>query len=249
MKIIGYTFSCLRDIYLCQLLIHTRNKYVTGNHYIFVDFEDIEVFEKTFADYSNVIIKGKPRAYYNGAGWAACLMKLDAIYAISELEKDFDYLIYCDSDVFFLNGKIFNELMPVDMQGLKHDVLYQTALGPWSHFSGGCHFTSFAMVEKIAGITIDDIDQIRSDFRKFNLTENEDIFLSYLNSYFKGSWHAHTSKLMYCGDIENEVQKGESEYCIVHLNQMWESFLSESVTGKWDVPKIIFKKNLPCVRK
>lgn len=243
--IAGYTFGCERDIDLCELMLRTRNKYLISPHYFFVENKDAELFAERFKNYQNAAIIIRPDGFGNGGGWNGAMIKLGGIKLMAEMEPDADYLMYCDSDIMFLNGKIFEALDNVGMQGLKHEPLYDTKHGLWSHFSGGCHFINRRYAKKLRGLHDSELNTIKAEMNDYNLSFNEDLVTSYIiTNYFGGSAKSLPNNLIYCGDIEGEVQKQESENCIVHLTWGNSTFLGEPISGKWDIPRVLKQKGL-----
>lgn len=201
--------------------------------------------------------------YGNGAGWIPSMAKLDYIRSVASAMKDDDFLLSVDSDVVFTSSEVFKYVTPeYGIIGIKHKPEFDTALGKWSHMSGALIFIRGDIVKKMCAIPIEVLDHIRHQgFKKFDLTENEDVVLSYLASYV-GARQLELPGHLSSGDFESDVNSWESELktrasghgsgmgfsdcfkSFYHLNYCPTQFLGEPVTGKWDIPKVLKMKRI-----
>jgi hypothetical protein len=202
--------------------------------------------------------------YANGAGWEASMMKLEAIrQLLSENEiTDKDFVLSVDSDVVFCSPQVFKY---VDHQygivGIKHSLLYPTFFGEWSHMSGALIFIRGDIAKKICALPEQELNNVRfNHFKPFDMTENEDVVLSYLASYVGAQQFALPGHLS-SGDFEGDVigtyrigslSKGQLMGDMIthriksfyHLNYCPTQFMGEPVTGKWDIAKVLKIKNI-----
>jgi hypothetical protein len=233
------------------------------------DAELEELMAKTLAKYCPecqvlLSLNTDDTLYENGAGWNASMMKLEAIrQLLSENDvKDDDFVLSVDSDVVFCSPKVFKY---VDQQygiiGIKHSLLYPTFFGEWSHMSGALIFMRGDIAKKICTLSIAELNNIRfNHFKPFDMTENEDVVLSYLASYVGAQQFALPGHLS-SGDFEGDVigtyrigslSKGQLMGDMIahriksfyHLNYCPTQFMGEPVTGKWDIAKVLKIKNI-----
>ncbi len=101
-------------------------------------------------------------------------------------------------------------------------------------------------LKKVFQFTGDALEQIRqNDFKAYDITENEDIILSYLCYLTEPTYKDLPHQWMQCGDIVKALQGFDRDkYSLVHLNIEIKEFMGESVNGKWDIPKILKLKNI-----
>jgi hypothetical protein len=244
--IYAVNMTCTRDAELEELMAKTLEKYCPSCKVLLsLNTDDTD--------------------YKNGAGWEASIMKLEAIrQLLSENDiRDRDHVLSVDSDVVFCSPEVFeyanqcNEII-----GIKHNPEYKTALGQWSHMSGALIFIRGDIARKICAIPFEELTHIRHEhFKAFDLTENEDVVLSYLASYVGAEQFALPGHLS-SGDFEKSVIEWEIELNVrasgfsagmdfkdyfksfYHLNYCPTSFMGEPVTGKWDIPRILKMKGI-----
>jgi hypothetical protein len=202
--------------------------------------------------------------YANGAGWEASMMKLEAIrQLLSENEiTDKDFVLSVDSDVVFCSPQVFKYADPqYGIIGIKHNLLYPTFFGEWSHMSGALIFIRGDIAKKICALSVDELNNIRfNHFKPFDMTENEDVVLSYLASYVGAQQFALPGHLS-SGDFEGDVigtyrigslSKGQIMGDMIthriksfyHLNYCPTQFMGEPVDGKWRIPGVLKIKNI-----
>lgn len=183
--------------------------------------------------------------YENGSGWEASMMKLDILREIVKNQNiaDDDYILSVDSDVVFTSPEVFEYVTGAGIIGIQHDKPYPTRFGGWGHMSGALIFIRGAIAKKIANLDEKELTSIRyNHFKAFDLTENEDVVLSYLCRYVNGSAKKLPSYLS-SGDFESDLLDGKLK-SYYHLNYMPEQFLGEPVTGKWDIPVVIKRRDI-----
>jgi hypothetical protein len=238
--IYAVNMTCARDSELEELMAQTLQKYCP----------ECEVLLSLDTD---------DTPYANGAGWEASMMKMEAIrQLLSENDvKDDDYVLSVDSDVVFCSPKVFKYADPqYGIIGIKHSLLYPTFFGEWSHMSGALIFIRGDIAKKICALFVDELNNIRfNHFKPFDLTENEDVVLSYLASYVGAQQFALPGHLS-SGDFEGDVMQyrgvdyveniltGNKMKSFYHLNYCPTSFMGEPVTGKWDVAKVLKMKGI-----
>jgi hypothetical protein len=224
-----FCFSCNRDYALSELMKTTLEKYC-----------------KTLA-IPPVIINTDHRFpfYENGAGWNASMLKVGYMCGMVDQLPigDDDYILSVDSDVVFTSSDVFDHITGADIIGIKHDPPYITKFGYWSHMSGALIFIRGATAKAIANLTPTNMDYIRqTHLRPFDMTENEDVVLSYLVRYVNGNSRKLPNDLS-SGDFESDLLDGKLK-SFYHLNYMPEQFLGEPVTGKWDIPKVLKNRGI-----
>lgn len=225
--IYAFSFTCNRDLELSELMVKTLTRHchqLKGLHI------------------SNTDIDPETKGYGNGAGWPQGLLKLNALRKIVDKVTDDDYILSVDSDVVFCNPEVFKHVHTYGLIGTKHSVLYKTAMGEWSHMSGALIFIKGDIARKMAELSNDQLDQLRRDFKRFDLTENEDVMLSYFASYC-GAAHKDLPKPLSSGDFESNVMNNELK-SFYHLNYCPTQFLGVQVDGKWDIAKVLKQKGI-----
>lgn len=226
--IYAFNFTCDRDADLSNLMVHTLCKYC-------FDLAELKVF--------NTDHNQEYKGYGNGSGWPQSMLKLNAMRNFNP--KDDDWILSIDSDVVFGNGQIFKCLdLNYGIIGIKHNTLYPTPIGRWSHMSGALIFLRGDIAKKMCALTEDVLDTIRfRRFKPYNMTENEDVVLSYLAS-FVGADQLDISPFgVTSNNFESEIVSGELK-SVYHLNYCPKTFLGEPVTGKWDIPRVLKDKGL-----
>lgn len=193
--------------------------------------------------------------YGNGAGWGASMMKLDAIRELLRENdvKDTDYVLSVDSDVVFTSHEVFKYVTnDYGIIGIKHKPNFNTMRGHWSHMSGALIFLRGDIAIKMANLDDSTLDSIRyKHFKPYNLTENEDVVLSYLANYV-GANHFDLGSVpgLSSGDFESDVynawfhREAFPYKSFYHLNYCPTQFLGEPVAGKWMIPSILKQKGI-----
>lgn len=197
-------------------------------------------------------------AYANGAGWEASMMKIEALrQLLSENDvKNNDYVLSVDSDVVFCSPEVFSFVIDHYIYGIKHKPLYKTHFGDWSHLSGALIFIPGDIAKEIVQLRPSELNHIRYDhFKAYDLTENEDVILSYL-AHYVGCDQRELPGHLSSGDFEGDVMKyrgvdyiqnilsGEKMKSFYHLNYCPTQFMGEPVSGKWDLPSVLKMKGI-----
>lgn len=242
--IYAVNMTCERDLALEELMANTLEKYCPN----------CEVLLSLNTD---------DTPYANGAGWGPSMMKLDAIRQLLNENNvnDTDFVLSVDSDVVFTSPEVFKCVTPeYGIIGIKHKPEFETWLGQWSHMSGALIFLRGDIAKKMCSISINELNHIRfNHFKKYDLTENEDVVLSYLASYV-GARQFELPGHLSSGDFESDAfyykcaldldgawgSNGLSQFfkSFYHLNYCPTKFLGEPVTGKWDIPKVLKMKGI-----
>lgn len=242
--IYAFSFTCDRDLDLSNLMVHTLYKHCK-------DVKELVVI--------NTDHHLEYRGYGNGAGWPQSMLKLKKLKEFSL--NDDDFVLSVDSDVVFTSPEVFQYVKPENggIIGIKHDQEYNTKFGKWSHMSGALIFIRGDVAKKMAALSEPELTNIRfQQFKPFNLTENEDVVLSYLATYCGATQYRLNDKGLSSGDFESDVKNGFTvrQYAndfdiqsgatrsFYHLNYCPTKFLGEAVTGKWDIPKVLEKKGI-----
>jgi hypothetical protein len=202
---------------------------------------------KIFNTDHNPSLKG----YGNGAGWEASMMKLNCLRNINP--DDNDFVLSVDSDVVFCSGEVFKELdLEYGIIGIKHDPEFEIFRGKWSHMSGALIFLRGDILKMMCALPVQELDMIRQKrFKTYDITENEDVVLSYLAHYVNAKQKALPGGLS-SGDFESDVQHDKRFSGVdftplksfYHLNYCPAQFLGEPVSGKWDIPKVLQSKGI-----
>lgn len=224
----AFNFTCDRDTELSNLMVHTLWKHCD-------QLAELKVFNTDH----NPLYKG----YGNGAGWEASMMKLAALRNFSPADNDF--ILSVDSDVVFCNPEVFTMLdTNYGIIGRRHTKPFPTRLGLWGHMGGSLIFIRGDVARLITALPDEELNNIRYDhFKKYKLTENEDMVLSYLCAYV-GAVHLALPNSITSGDFEPDIQQGKTMKSFYHLNYCPTSFLGEPVTGKWDIPRVLKAKGI-----
>lgn len=185
-------------------------------------------------------------AYENGAGWNPSMMKLNELAYICEnynVRAD-DYILSVDSDVLFTSSQVFDYVNGLyGIIGVKHQQPYNTHLGMFGHMSGALIFIRGDIAHKMAALSDDDLGKIRQEhFRNFNLTENEDIVLSYL-AKLCGAEEFNLPAEMTSGNFEKDYNDN-SLRSFYHLNYNPETFLGMQCGKKQNIPSILQSKGI-----
>lgn len=237
----AFNFTCNRDLSLSLLMVNTFTKHCPDG--------SISV--------SNTDVSEHYKQYGNGAGWQASMMKLKALsdIVLTKNVQDNDFVLSVDSDVVFCSPEVFKYVAPeYGIIGIKHHPEFNTHRGSWSHMSGALIFIRGDIAKKMIALPGSELDMIRAKhFKGFNLTENEDVVLSYLASYVGAKQFDLGGLGLSSGDFESDAGAtyigyvGVSYPCMksfYHLNYCPTYFLGEPVSGKWDIPTVLKKKGI-----
>jgi len=234
--IYAFNLSCHRDLDLRNLMLDTYIKY-TG-----------------FTAYSSVNTDFEYPKYHNGAGWEASMIKMKELRTILEIYpvKDTDFVLSVDSDVVFTSSEVFKYVVPeYGIIGTRHKPPFNTALGLWGHMSGALIFIRGDIAKKIVELLPETLIMIRQNyFKGYDLTENEDVVLSYLCAYVGANYFDLGSVPgLSNGDFENYLKVKQTGLSLAsasfyHLNYCPTQFLGEPITGKWDIPKVLKMKGI-----
>lgn len=242
--IYAVNMTCARDLALEELMARTLEKYCPNCELL-------------------LSLNTDDTPYANGAGWGPSMMKLDAIRQLINENNvnDTDFVLSVDSDVVFTSSEVFKYVTPeYGIIGIKHKPEFNTALGQWSHMSGALIFIRGDIAKKMCAIPIEVLNHIRYEgFKKFDITENEDVVLSYLASLM-GATQFELPGHLSSGDFESDAScyKGALDLdgawgsdglyqffkSFYHLNYCPTQFLGEPVTGKWDIPNVLKMKGV-----
>lgn len=241
MKIFAVNMTCARDQELEDLMAHTLSKHCP----------ECEVLLSLNTD---------DTPYGNGAGWEASMMKLEAIRQLLRENdvKDTDYVLSVDSDVVFTSPEVFKHVSTHGIIGIKHRPEFNTKVGKWSHMSGALIFLRGGIAKLMAGLTEETLNNIRfNHFKPYNLTENEDVVLSYLANYVGVNYYFDLGTVpgLSSGDFEqtckdeydlryNGICRDHKWASFYHLNYCPTQFLGEPVAGKWEIPSILKQKGI-----
>lgn len=248
--IYALNLTCDRDWDLRVLMLETYTK------------------QSGFSSWMSVNTQCECPEYGNGAGWEASMIKLSYIRKMLNNfpVKDDDFILSVDSDVVFTSPEVFKHIQPeYGIIGTRHQQPFPTMFGPWGHMSGALIFIRGDVAKRITSLPESELNMVRQKhFKEFNLTENEDVVLSYLCQYVGANWFDLGSVPgLSSGDFESDV-KEFSDYQITvvvdrqsdesihfynmksfyHLNYCPTSFLGELVRGKWDIPKVLKAKGI-----
>lgn len=248
--IYAFNFTCSRDKDLADLMQHTLLKHC----------KDIQIVISVNTD-TNEEYKG----YGCGAGWPAGLLKVKYLGTLFERYEiqDSDFVLSIDSDVVFTSPEVFKYVdTAYGIIGTQHQQPYKSEFGLFGHMSGAMIFLRGDIARKIAAMSDQELDRLRFDhFKKHNITENEDVMLSYFAKYVGGEafdigcvpgltsgdfeqdlWRDLRNAMVGCIHPELNRRNLKSFY---HLNYSPESFLGEQMNGaKWDIPKVLKQKGI-----
>lgn len=177
--------------------------------------------------------------YGNGAGWKACIIKIEALRNLIKRynpTKD-DYILSVDSDVVFCTSEVFGYVKEAGIIGIEGSPKDRplTPIGPLHNFSGCSIYIRGDVALKMAQMSEETLNMIRTQFKMEGITENEDIFLSYLAQYNDATPKALPPHL-YAGDLEMDWPSPSSFY---HMNYSPTTFMGRKVSGKWDIPRVL----------
>lgn len=256
----AFCFTCHRDLELCELMVKTFTKHCP--------YGEISV--------TNTDTSEHHKGYGNGAGYPQAMMKLKALSDVAKTKniQDDDFILSVDSDVVFCNSEVFKYVDPAyGIIGTRHKPPFHTHFGDWGHMSGALIFIRGDIAKKMAGLSEAELNTVRSHhFKPYNLTENEDVVLSYLVRYVGCESYFDLGPVLglSSGDFESDVNPFkknpcETELCscqyethkgfkcfaphvhrksFYHLNYCPTMFLGDQVSGKWDIPKVLKQKGI-----
>lgn len=228
----AFNFSCDRDMDLSLLMVNTFTKHCPDG--------SISV--------TNTDIAPHAKGYGNGSGWPQSIMKLKALSDTvrSKQIKDDDFVLSVDSDVVFTSPEVFKHVSPeYGIIGTKHRPEFYTHFSHWSHMSGALIFFRGDVAKKMVKLSEETLNDIRfTHFKPYNLTENEDVVLSYL-ARFVGANYFDLGTIPGLGsnNFEQDCKSGQFA-SFYHLNYCPTQFLGESVGGKWNIPKVLQNKGI-----
>ena len=232
MKVHAFSFTCSRDLEMSELMKYTLRKHCH-------QLARIEVTNTNEMPYGN------------GAGWDASMIKLSALRDICKYVDDYDWVLSVDSDVVFCNSQVFDWVNVVGSFRLNnygilgiHQVgpLAKCHLGELHNMSGCSIYLRGGIAKRIANLTSEELVSVREQFKAYVLTENEDIVISYL-AQLVGANPLPIPDFMYHGNFEEDIQN-KTLKSFYHYNYLPSSFLGESTTGKWDIPRILRQKGI-----
>jgi hypothetical protein len=235
----AFNFTCNRDLDLSLLMVQTFTKHCPDG--------SISI--------SNTDTVPEYKAYGNGAGWQASMMKLKGLSDIVRTKnvQDDDFVLSVDSDVVFCSPEVFKFVDPLwGIIGTRHKPEYHTHFKGWGHMSGALIFLRGDIAKKMTALSNDELNRIRfQHFKAYNLTENEDVVLSYLARYVGANYFDLDGHGLSSGDFERECLHGAvgvglpyQRKSFYHLNYCPTQFLGEPITGKWDIPRVLKKKGV-----
>jgi hypothetical protein len=237
----AFSFSCNRDWDLACLMEKTLAKYCP----IGVNLEIINT--DTNPGYAG---------YGNGSGWPQGLLKLKYLRNLEY--DDTDFVLSVDSDIVFTSPKVFDYVNgSYGIIGTQHQQPYLTEFGKFGHMSGALIFLRGDIARKIANLSDEDLNELRYyHFKRHNLTENEDVMLSYFARFVgASSFDLGSVPGLSSGDFEQTCvdQYNFDNYGICHdhkwssfyhLNYCPTRFMDVSVTGKWDIARVLKEKGI-----
>jgi len=220
-----------------KIMIHALN--VTGVRDKELSDMMIESLKLNCHNLGDIVIKwGDDIPWGNGAGWEASMIKIDFLRSM-KLE-DSDFVLCVDSDILFCSPDVFDYVTSdygiIGIYGDYHPRV-RTLIGDLVHMSGCCMFIRGDIVKKITEMSKFDLEQIRKEFKRFVLCENEDVVLSYLCQKF-GAYPFMLPQELYNGNLERDLVE-DTLKSFYHLNYSPAEFLGEKITGKWDIPKVL----------
>jgi hypothetical protein len=237
----AFNFTCARDLELSILMLNTFTKHCPEGSISITNTDTTPAYKD----------------YGNGAGWPASMMKLKALSDVVKTKnvQDNDFVLSVDSDVVFTSPEVFKSIDPAyGIIGIKHHPEFNTLWGKWSHMSGALIFIRGDIAKKMVALPESELNNIRfKHFKGFNLTENEDVVLSYLASYVGAEQMDLGGRGLTSGDFETEIENvfltvnPRFDYRLksfYHLNYCPVEFLEEPVSGKWDIPSILRMKGI-----
>lgn len=239
----AFNFTCWRDNELSELMQNTLLKYCP------VPICVHSINTDTHLEYLG---------YGSGCGWPQGLLKVKYLRTLTY--SDDDFVLSIDSDVVFTSPEVFQYVIPAyGIIGTEHQQPFPTEFGLWGHCSGAMIFLRGDIARKIANLSDQELEHIRfNHFKKHNITENEDVMLSYFAKYVGAeSFDLGSVPGLSGGNFEGDcrfsnlkndplgfVTWGQTLKSFYHLNYCPTSFLGEPVSGKWDIAKVLKQKGM-----
>lgn len=198
--------------------------------------------------------------YGNGAGWEAAMMKIDTLREIVNKKKvqDQEWILSVDSDVVFCSDELFKYIRAISSHELYRPAivgihqggeLAKCKMGELHNFSGCLILLRGNVAKYIAALSVDELNQVRGEFKEYVITENEDVVISYLAQMASPENHCPLPEYIYHSDhgFEWDLINGDRKP-MYHLNydSSWFNgeFLGNPISGKWDIPKILRKEKI-----
>lgn len=225
--------TCSRDLELSELMGDTLTKYGIP------ELAGIRVIQTGGRQYTN---------YGNGAGWEASMMKLTELAYVVENNSDIqddDFILSVDSDVVFTSNEVFKYIKKeYGIIGILGDQPWNTINGLWAHMSGCLIFIRGDIARKMCELSDDELNDIRyNEFKTHNITENEDVVLSYLAMKSGAEQFALPGNLG-VNNFEQDLIAWQLK-SFYHLNYNPQTFLGEKTDGaKWLIPSILKLKGI-----
>lgn len=230
--------TCARDLELSEMMRDTLEKYGAPN----------------IANIRSHVTGGRDFPLYgNGAGWPSSMDKLSAIaqlYYDCDVQDD-DYVLSVDSDVLFTSSEVFDHVHTYGIIGILGQQPWNTINGKWAHMSGCLIFIRGDIVKKMIELSDEELHNIRyNEFKTCDITENEDVVLSYLaNKCGAGAFDLSSTGLV-GSDFENDLLNRKwgdwmhPKKSFYHLNYCPTQFLGVPVEGKWNIPSVLKQKGI-----
>lgn len=228
MKIFAFNFSCARDSDLSDLMVDT----LIANAIPMI--EQIRIKDTDDTEYGN------------GSGWEASMLKLQGLRdMLSDYNiGDGDFILSVDSDVVFTSPEVFQLLdQRYGIIGVRGDQPWSTRHGLWAHMSGALMFIRGDIAKKMAALDKARLDKIRyEDFKGYDITENEDVVLSYL-AMICGAQAMNLPSRLSSGNFEFDVTH-DALKSFYHLNYCPTEFMGVPIEGKWFIPSVLKLKGI-----
>jgi hypothetical protein len=227
----AFNMTCSRDMELSELMETTLIKYSMPN------LSFLRMVLTGGRQYTN---------YGNGAAWEPSMMKLTELAYIVENNEinDDDFILSVDSDVVFTSNEVFKYVNPeYGIIGILGQQPWNTINGKWAHMSGCLIFIRGDIAKKMCDFTDEELNNIRyNEFKPYNITENEDVVLSYLAMKCGAEQYALPGNLGVC-NFEQDLNDKQLK-SFYHLNYTPAEFLGVPVTGKEGIPLILRDKGI-----
>lgn len=235
----GPDFDLLRLLF-CTALKHAGDRIVSCTTFkdekFVLSHEQGEILKSM-----NVRVLPQGHGYTPFPHWRHAMVKNEAYRVMLDTPgmKDDDYMVDVDSDVVFMNDKIFNELGECDFMGMPHSetIFSRRFASRWTWVSGCAMFFRVGALRKMLAIQGDALQEIRVETVKLGLAHVHDVVSSYLiRCVTDRIKHLHG---VISPDPEGSLLRGTPETSLVHLMGQWRAFGGIPVKSKDEIPSAL----------
>lgn len=243
--IFPFCYVCPRDWELFEMLVRSWER--IGRQESWAAFHDrqepLTAAQRGFCEEHQVGIFERPDGFHPWSGWPHAMSKFHGWAKMLEGGdlKDFDRILYVDSDCCFFTVDILHEVNRADFVGFGHDhKVYVNSLGRnWSWLSGCFQSASVAAVRRMIAMTPEQLQEARAEMLTYDFSHNEDVVISFLMAKSGASEHRINGAVYSESDPQTALAGAKTPNSFVHLNGNPETWMGRKISGKWDIPRVV----------